>query len=157
MFFCLRMEIILTRTAHLGTLLADAVPVADAPLGDTGLRAHVFRTGEQIGAVTWATSVPTYDHHWRPAQRGIHGIALECPKGSVRLLDIYWNEQAAPRWEDGRLLLDLNEEPTFLMDRTLGEAKFLAMLRGAKAPPRPVKVALAFVGAAPGKVGYACR
>jgi hypothetical protein len=137
----------------LGTLLADAVELGDVPLGDSGLRAHLFRKGETLGAVTWSTCVPSYDHYWRPAVREISGISLECPKGSVAVMDMYWNELPNPRWDGQSLKLDLNEEPTFLLDRTLGEAAFTAMLRQAKAPARPVEVSTAFVPTPDGKIG----
>lgn len=137
----------------LGTLLAYAVEMGDVPLGDTGLRAHVFRNGDTTCAVTWATCRRSYDHHWRPSQRELSGVSLQCAQGTVGVLDMYWNERPDPRWEGGQLKLDLNEEPTFLMDRGLGEEQFIAMLRAAVAPPKEVDIGVAFVPMTNGKLG----
>jgi len=127
----------------LGTLLADAESIGDVPLGNTGLRAYVFRIDRRVAAVTWATCVRRYDHHWRPARRQLAGVSLECAKGSVTVLDMFWNEDPRPRWEAGRLSVDLDEEPVFIMDRTLGEEEFIAMLRNANRPPDPVEISAA--------------
>jgi len=137
----------------LGTLLAYAVELDDVPLGDTGLRAHVSRNGDATYAVTWATCRRSYDHHWRPSMRELFGVSLQCAPGTVGVLDMYWNEQANPRWEGGALQLDLNEEPTFLMDRGLGEETFIAMLRAARAPAKSVDIGVAFVPMSVDKVG----
>lgn len=138
-----------------GTLLADAVPLGDIALGDTGRRVHLFRVGDRLGAVTWATFVKTYDHWWRPAERELVGLSLPCAQTSVEVLDMYWNPHGQARWERGALKLDLNEEPTFVMDKTLGESRFREMLGAATAAPRPIGMSMQLVPGRDGAVDLA--
>lgn len=125
--------------------VADAVPVDEVPLGETGRFAHLFRTGDTLGAATWATCVRNYDHHWKPAIRQFHDLTLACPKGSVDVLDMYWNARADAQWEAGKLRLQLAEEPVFIIDRSLGADEFAEVLRGARTTPPPLAASLALV------------
>lgn len=129
----------------LGTLLADAVPIDDVPLGATGRRALLFRLRDQIGAVTWSTFVPDYDHNWRPAQREIKGLTLNATQGAIQVLDMYWNKRSGIQWFNSGLKLNLTEEPVFLFDEKLGEEGLRACLQSATAPPELLEIATRLV------------
>jgi len=120
--------------ACMARLLADAELLDDVPLGKTGRRAYVFRIGERLGAVTWATCVQSYDHHWKPARRMLPAVSLPCAEDSLVVQDMYFNDVSGHVWKDGRLVLDLGEEPTFLMSRSLGRRALIETLEGATAP-----------------------
>lgn len=129
----------------MGALLAEAVPVADVPLGkDRDRRAVVFNIGSRLYAVTWSTFLRSYVYHWKPGRRKLEAVRLSCPQGSVEVLDLYFNQMSGPRWQDGNLVLDLDEEPVFLANRDLGREEFLTMLRTASIPPQPVEVSFGF-------------
>ena len=63
---------------------------------------------------------------------------------------MYWNPRADARWDKGRLILDLNEEPVFVLDKSLGKDGLLEMLAGAKRPRSECDVSMAFVPAEQG-------
>jgi hypothetical protein len=131
--------------ACLGTLLADARLIADAPLGDAGRMAYIFRTGDRLAAVTWSTLMRdggSY-HLWKPSPRRYPGVAFACPEDGVEALDMYWNPLPAAAWRDGRLRLDVGEEPVFLLNRALSEEQFRAMLTKAEVPKPAVGIGLA--------------
>jgi hypothetical protein len=129
----------------LGSLLADAEPVDHVPLGDTGQLAHVFRIGERYGFVTYATCVADYDQHFRPADREIRRVRFGCAQGSVDVLDMFWNPRGDAAWEGDVLRLDLNEEPVFFLDRSLGREGLMALIAGSRRPPRPCELGIALV------------
>jgi len=135
----------------MGTLLAEAVPVADVPLGkDRDRRAVVFTIGDKLYAVTWSTFLRSYVYHWKPGRRKLDGVRLSCPQGSVEVLDLYFNRMAGPRWQNGALVLDLDEEPVFIANRDLSRDEFIEMLRAAVIPPQPIEVSFGFVPDASG-------
>ena len=138
--------------AVVGTHLADAEPLAEADLGRTGRYAHVFRIGDRVGAVTWSTCVREYDHLWRPPERKLSGLGLPCARDRVEILDMYWNPLTDLDWKDGRVRLDLTEEPVFVMDKTLGEAGLRALLERATAPPEPLTIAMDLIAGALGDI-----
>ena len=129
----------------LGTLLADAEPVDHVRLGDTELLAHIFRIGERFGFTTFATNEVHHDLHYRPPDRELKGLTLPCPHGSVEVLDMYWNPHPGARWDGDRITIDLNEEPVFFLAKALGKEEIVEMIRGAKAPPPPCEMSMAFV------------
>ncbi len=118
----------------LGTLLADAQPAGEVRLGATDRLAYLFRIGDSLGAVTWATCVRDHDHNWKPAIRSVKGLTLPCARGSVDVLDMYWNTRRDAHWQAGKMRLDLDEEPVFFIARSLGRDAFVRMLRTAETP-----------------------
>jgi hypothetical protein len=122
----------------LGTELADAEFVDSLDLGKTGRFAILFRSRGRLGLVTYGTATRLSDRHWRPAQRILKGLTLPCPAGSVELVDLFWNPVDAARWTSRGLRLDLDEEPVFFLDNTLGEAGLRALCAGASLPPEPI-------------------
>jgi len=142
----------------LGTLLADAEPIVDMKLGNTDCLAHVFCLGDRYGFVTYATNVRDLDVHCRPAERELPGMSFPCPDGSVEVLDMYWNPRTDARWEKGILELDLNEEPTFVLDKTLARGGLVKMIAAGKRAPRVCDMTMAFVRAEKGQdVGVEVR
>ncbi|MFQ5810691.1 MAG: hypothetical protein ACE5JM_13840, partial [Armatimonadota bacterium] len=139
----------------LGTLLADAEPLDEVALGQTGCRAHIFRTGPRLGAVTWATCRRDYDHNWKPAVRRFDDLTLPCRADAVDVLDMYWNPRPDARWEAGTLRLGLDEEPVFTLNRSLSQDEFVRMLRRAEMPAPALDASLALVPGPKGAVALA--
>ena len=138
--------------AIVGRHLADAVPLGEEKLGETGRYAHLFRIGDRVGAVTWATCVRQYDHWWRPPVRRLEKVRFACPEGSVEILDMYWNPHSGVEWDQGGATLDITEEPVFLMDRGLGEKGLRSALRSATCRPEPLSLDLGFATNARGQI-----
>ncbi len=137
----------------MGTLLADAVPVGDVPFGkNTDRRAIIFTIGEKLFAVTWSTFLRSYVYHWKPGHRKLEGVKLDLPEGSADVLDMYFNPQQGPRWQDGKLVLDLDEEPVFIANKNMSRDEFIKRIRGAEIPPQPVEISFGLV---PGEGGLA--
>jgi hypothetical protein len=96
----------------MGTLLVEAVPIADIPFGENrDRRAIIFTIGEKLYAVTWATFLRSYVYHWKPGHRKLEGVKLRMPEGSIDVLDMYFNKMDGPKWQDSKLVIDLDEEP----------------------------------------------
>ncbi|MBM4036870.1 MAG: hypothetical protein FJ290_00010 [Planctomycetes bacterium] len=132
--------------ACVGLLLANAEPLGDVPVGDLGIVAYLFRVGGRLGAATWATAVPKYDQHWKPARRRFANLIVpSAQRGDLEVLDMHWNPREDVRWTTGGASFHLDEAPTFLLNARLPEEKFLATLRAATADPEPLRVRLAFV------------
>ena len=123
----------------MGTRLADAVPEGEVDLGETGLIAYLFRIGDTWGAATWSTSLPEYDHHWKPARRVFNEFTIPGKSSDVEILDMYWNrlegvEARTVSDTNGNVLVfDLDEEPVFILDRNLGKQKLIESLKRARA------------------------
>ncbi len=143
--------------ATMGRLLAEAEPLEDLPLGDTGRRVYVFQSGKQLGAVTWATCTRDYDHHWKTAERTLRGLALTCAKDSVAVRDMYWNPFPSAAWRDQLLTLDLDEEPTFIMNQSLSKEEFIQMLTKVTMPPPPVGISFTMETLADNKLALGVR
>ncbi len=136
----------------LGTLLADAEPVGEVRCGPTDRLARLFRIGERLGAVTWATHRADYDHNWKPAVRRIENLEMVCREGAVSVLDMYWNPRPDATWEDGKLRLDLDEEPVFILNNTLSRDELIRMLQSAETPAPALDASLRFTARGDGSI-----
>ncbi|HPP12202.1 MAG TPA: hypothetical protein PKW42_05650, partial [bacterium] len=126
----------------LGTLLADAQPCGEVPLGTTGRLVFLFQTRNKLAGVTWSTNVPENDMHWKPAVRKLKKVQLACPPGSIELFDMYWNKLAGIRQQKKTISFDLEEEPVFIINQKLSPEQFRKIFETCQVAPEPVEMEL---------------
>lgn len=138
-------------------LVADAEPIEDILLPELGTMVFVYRQAGRLHAVTWANNTPHLDIHWETDPRIWHDVTLVSASGplaeKVIVADMFGNDRSQRSADDprrvkserGAMVFDLDEEPTFLINRGLSDDDFLAMVRGITASPRPIDMRMAFL------------
>ncbi|MDA1137467.1 MAG: hypothetical protein O3B01_02695 [Planctomycetota bacterium] len=141
--------------ACVGLLLADAVPLGDIKIESTGTLAYLFELNGRMGAATWATLVPYYDLHWKPADRNFKNFTLAASPDQVELLDMFGNQMKGNQSDPNLLSLDLGEAPVFFMDKGLGKDRFIESIQKATVDAPSVKSRLRFVSNGTGGIDLA--
>lgn len=139
-------------------MVADAVPVKDVLVDKLGTMFFVYRQNGKLNAVTWSNNTPHLDIHWETDPKIWRDLTLATDSGSLAgkivIADMFGNDRATRQatdplaiktTSDGRIVFDLTEEPTFIINSGLSDDQFMAMIQNVTAKPRDIAMRMAYI------------